>query len=67
MIRGYDQWKTASPYDDQVDWAEYGIDCPECECDAPEEQDCDGDTVEFWCPDCGHQFKIPLENLNKQA
>ncbi len=60
-MTSYDQWKTASPYDDQIDWGELGVKCPECECDSPEEQDNDGTHVELWCPDCGKQFKYPIE------
>jgi len=61
MTAGYDQWKTASPHDDQIDWGEAGVECPGCGCDAPEEQGNDGDHVELWCPDCGHKFKVTVD------
>lgn len=57
----YDQWKTASPWDDAIDWAELGVACPECDGD-PEEQDNDGERVELWCPDCGHVFYHKYDN-----
>ena len=62
-MNNYDQWKTASPYDDQVDWGDRGVVCPGCECVFIEENGNDGIHVEFWCPDCGHKFKIPIEQL----
>jgi hypothetical protein len=55
-MNGYDQWKTASPYDNDVDWGELGVACV-CGCDAPEQQDDDGEQVELWCPDCGRKWK----------
>lgn len=41
MIQGYDQWKTASPYDDEAPCEVCGLDPADCKC-----------TI---CPECGAQ------------
>ena len=59
----YDQWKTASPYDDDIDWAEHGAKCPKCGSDQFEVTGSDGDLMELdlECGDCSNKwvFEIP--------
>lgn len=61
----YDQWKTATPYDNEPDWSEYGAKCPKCgskhfevfgSCNECMELDME-------CSDCGTKFifNIPKE------
>lgn len=61
----YDQWKTASPYDDDIDWTEYGAKCPKCNSDQFEVVSSDSDCMELdlECNDCSHKFifVIPAE------
>lgn len=65
-LDNYDQWKTASPYDDEIDWAEYGIKCPECGTDQFEVVGSDAEAMELdlECNDCSHKWisLIPREN-----
>ena len=59
----YDQWKTASPYDDDIDWAEYGAKCTKCGTDQFEVVGSDADAMELdlECNDCSNKwvFQIP--------
>jgi len=43
----YDQWKTASPYDNDIDWAEHGARCPKCGSDQFEVVGSDADSLDF--------------------
>jgi hypothetical protein len=58
----YDQWKTASPYDDDIDWGEYGAKCPECKSDQFEVVSSDADQLEIDCEcnDCSYRFIFPI-------
>ena len=56
MIAGYDQWKTASPYDDDIDLE---VPCPKCDSDMVEVVDYDkwNETYSLECEECGNEFK----------
>jgi len=58
----YDQWKTESPYDDEIDWAEYGAKCPACGSDQFEVVSSDADSMELdlECNDCSKAFIFPI-------
>ena len=62
-FNNYDQWKTATPYDNDIDWAEYGAKCPFCSSDQFEVVESDGDAMELdlECSDCSKKwvFQIP--------
>ena len=62
-MKNYDQWKTASPYDDEVDWAKYGAKCPKCQSEQFEVWGSDAESFELdcLCHDCSFDFifKIP--------
>lgn len=65
MIRGYDQWKTASPYDDELDWSDMGIVCPKCGIDCVEDLDTTNyPVVDFYCDDCRYEW---TQDVNKPA
>ena len=59
MLSLHDQWLTASPYDDEVDWADepYNIVCPICESWAYDDNSNNYPMVSFHCEDCGHEWK----------
>ena len=55
-IKGYDQWKTASPYDDELDFAEMGCKCPKCGSDEYEWMDTTKEGAELTCAHCGQEY-----------
>jgi len=59
----HDQYLTASPYDDEPDWADepYNVRCPKCTSDIFEEWGGDYPTYNFRCDDCGHEWKQDVE------
>jgi DNA-directed RNA polymerase subunit RPC12/RpoP len=63
MCWNYDQWKTASPYDDDIDWGEdYGVECPECGGNVFDgEQSENKNEVVLICVDCGCEFTYNIE------
>ena len=70
-FRGYDQWKTASPYDDEFDAIEeYAVKCEKCGSEHLEVVGSDADILELdvECSDCSHTFifNIPEDIANRE-
>ena len=60
-IPGYDTWKTASPYDDDIDYAElYDLECTECGYDDPDIDDNMYPVLDCECPHCGYRWTLGL-------
>ena len=51
----YDQWKTASPYDEDM---EFDLECPECKSEFCEDTETLPDGYGMYCGDCGHEFEV---------
>ena len=59
----YDQWKTATPYDDEIDYSEYCAKCPKCGCEQYYINGIEEKYANLECQDCGKEyvFMFPAE------
>jgi len=67
-LKSYDQWRTESPYDNDIDWVEHGAKCPKCGSNQFEVIGSCADLLELdlECSDCMKQwvFEIPDELID---